>query len=48
LAAKHYHFTIEDFEKITINAMKSAFIHYEERLDIIYRKIKPLFAQLKN
>jgi adenosine deaminase len=31
----------------TINAMKSAFIHYDERLDLINGVIKPAYAPLK-
>lgn len=47
LAVKHYQLDINDLEKLTVNAMKSAFLHYEERLDIIYSKIKPLFSEIK-
>ena len=36
-----------DVEKLTINAMKSAFVGYDERLAIIYEKIKPGFAKLR-
>jgi hypothetical protein len=31
---------------LTLNAMKSAFIHYNERCDIIYRVIKPAFSRI--
>lgn len=47
LAAEHYKLELEDFEKLTINAMKSAFIHYEERLFIIYDIVKSRYASLK-
>ncbi|MFA5571384.1 MAG: adenosine deaminase [Sphaerochaetaceae bacterium] len=40
LAVKHYGFTLRDLEKITVNAMKSAFIHYDRRLRIIFDVIK--------
>lgn len=39
--------TLADVEKLTINAMKSAFIGYDERLAIIYDRIKPGFAKLR-
>jgi adenosine deaminase len=39
--------TLEDVEKLTLNAMKSAFIGYDERLAHIYGKIKPGFAKLR-
>lgn len=38
---------LADVEKLTINAMKSAFIGYDERLSIIYGVIKPGFAKLR-
>jgi len=47
LAAKHYNLKLKDFEKITINSMKSAFIHYEDRLEVIYKRIKPQYASLQ-
>jgi adenosine deaminase len=40
--------TLDDFEKITINAMKSAFIPYDKRIDFIYSVIKPGYAQVRN
>jgi adenosine deaminase len=39
--------TLEDVEKLTLNAMKSAFVGYDERLTHIYGKIKPGFAKLR-
>ncbi|MDC7226455.1 MAG: adenosine deaminase [Spirochaetales bacterium] len=47
LAAEYYNFTIRDFEKITLNAMKSAFAHYDERLRIIYDVLKPGYAKIR-
>ncbi|HEV8670088.1 MAG TPA: adenosine deaminase [Candidatus Limnocylindria bacterium] len=38
---------LDDVEKLTLNAMKSAFIGYDERLAHIYGKIKPGFARLR-
>jgi adenosine deaminase len=39
--------TLADFEKITINAMKSAFLPYKERIDFIYSAIKPGYARIR-
>jgi adenosine deaminase len=39
--------TLGDVEKLSINAMKSAFVGYDERLAIIYDRIKPGFAKLR-
>jgi adenosine deaminase len=47
LAVKHYNLTLEDLEKITINAMKSAFAHHDERIRIIYDVLKPRFARMR-
>ena len=46
-AADTFGLGIDDFEKITINAMKSAFIPYGERCAIIYDVIKPGYAQIR-
>jgi adenosine deaminase len=40
LAVQYYNLNIRDLEKITINAMKSAFIHHDQKLSIIYDVIK--------
>jgi adenosine deaminase len=37
---------IDDLRWFTINAMKSAFVHFDERLDIIDSTIKPAYAVL--
>ena len=39
---------IDDFEKITINSMKSAFIPYSRRIALIYDVIKPGYAAAKS
>ena len=39
--------TVNDFEKITINAMKSAFLPYDRRIDFIYSIIKPGYARIR-
>ena len=38
---------LDDFEKITLNAMKSAFLPYAERCRIIYTIIKPGYAKAR-
>jgi adenosine deaminase len=35
-----------DLQRVTINALKSAFIPFEERLEIIEEMIKPGFAAI--
>lgn len=37
----------EDLEKLAINAMKSAFVPYKQRIDLIYNKIKPGYKKIK-
>ena len=46
-AAETFGLTIDDFEKITINAMKSAFLPYNERIALIYSTIKPGYARIR-
>ena len=43
-AATHFGLSLNDLEKLTINAMKSAFIPYKERIKLIYDVLKPGFA----
>jgi adenosine deaminase len=38
---------LDDVEKLTINAMKSAFIPYNERLHYIYSIIKPGYQKIR-
>jgi adenosine deaminase len=38
---------LDDFEKITINAMKSAFLPYDQRIRFIYSVIKPGYARIR-
>jgi adenosine deaminase len=44
-AADTFGLSLDDFEKITINAMKSAFLPYNRRIDFIYSVIKPGYAK---
>ncbi|HZC24182.1 MAG TPA: adenosine deaminase, partial [Candidatus Binatia bacterium] len=39
-AAETFGLTLDDFEKITVNAMKSAFLPYGRRCDLIYKTLK--------
>jgi adenosine deaminase len=43
-AAEVFDLTLDDLEKLTINAMKSAFMPYKRRIAFIYDKIKPGFS----
>jgi adenosine deaminase len=47
-AADTFGLTIDDFEKITINAMKSAFLPYQQRIDFIYKVLKPGYARIRS
>jgi adenosine deaminase len=47
-AAETFDLSLDDLEKITINAMKSAFLPYDQRCDFIYTKIKPGYARIRN
>ena len=46
-AAETFGLTLDDFEKITINAMKSAFLSYGRRCDLIYKTLKPGYARIR-
>jgi adenosine deaminase len=46
-AAETFGLSLNDFEKITINAMKSAFLPYRQRCDFIYSVIKPGYARIR-
>ena len=47
LAALTYGLGLDDLEKLAINGMKSAFAHYDERVRLIYERIKPGYAKLR-
>src|SRR5258706_14893108 len=46
-AADTFGLSMDDFEKITINAMKSAFLPYKQRCDFTYSVIKPGYATIR-
>jgi adenosine deaminase len=49
IASDAFNLSIRDLEKITINSMKSAFIPYKKRIDLIYNVIKPGYQKaMKN
>ncbi len=47
IAHKIFKLGLDDLEKITINAMKSAFIPYNRRIKIIYDVIKPGYVKAR-
>ena len=47
IAVEKYNLTFRDIEKITLNAMKSAFIHHNDKIAIIYDVIKRQYAELR-
>ncbi len=48
IAAETYGLGFDDLEKITINAMKSAFIHHDRKLVLIYDVIKKGYAAVRS
>jgi adenosine deaminase len=46
IAVRSFDLTIHDLEKITINAIKSAFIHFDERIRLIFDVIKPGYRKI--
>jgi adenosine deaminase len=47
VAAREYGLNFNDLEKLAINAMKSSFLPYRERLAVIYEALKPGYARLR-
>ncbi|OEU85364.1 adenosine deaminase [Streptomyces abyssalis] len=43
-----FHYTLDDMQWFTVNAMKSSFIPFDERLAMINDVIKPGYAELKS
>lgn len=48
LCCEAFGWTLNDLQWLTVNAMKSAFLPFDERLDIINNRIKPAYAELKS
>ncbi len=46
-AIKTFGISLDDVERLNVNAMKSSFLPYGERLDYIYKIIKPGFQKMK-
>lgn len=47
LASDVFGLSLKDLEKISINAMKSSFVHHDEKLRLIYEVIKKQSAELR-
>ncbi|MFZ1291501.1 MAG: adenosine deaminase [Melioribacteraceae bacterium] len=47
LATQQFGISLDDIEKLNINAMKSSFLPYEERLKYIYNIIKPGYQKTR-
>ncbi|HEX3741211.1 MAG TPA: adenosine deaminase [Terriglobales bacterium] len=47
VAAEAFNLSLDDFEILTINAMKSAFLPYDQRCRFIYSVLKPGYAKAK-
>lgn len=47
IASENYGLTLKDLEKVTVNAMKSSFLHHDEKLRIIYQVIKKQYADIR-
>lgn len=48
IASEQYGLNIYDMEKLTLNAMKSAFLHRDEKLRIIFDVIKAGYSKIRN
>ncbi len=46
-ATNTFGLTLSDFERITINSMKSAFLPYDQRYDMIFSVLKPGYARIR-
>jgi len=47
LLVEAFHYGLDDLQWFTVNAMKSAFLPFDERLAIINERIKPAYAELR-
>jgi adenosine deaminase len=48
IAVAEFGLSVKDLEKITVNAMKSAFAHFDDRISLIYGRIKPGYAKAQS
>lgn len=48
IAVEEFGLTAVDLEKITMNSIKSAFLHFHDRTHLIYDVIKPGYARYRN
>ena len=48
IAVQHFGLDLDDLETLSINAMKSAFAHYDYRCRMIYERIKRGFNTLRS
>jgi adenosine deaminase len=46
IAVEAFDLSLEDMEKMALNAAKSSFVHYSERADLIHRRLLPQYAVL--
>jgi len=44
---KAHGYTLEDMQWFTINALKSAFLAFDQRLELINEYVKPTYEQLR-
>ncbi|HVJ47471.1 MAG TPA: adenosine deaminase [Luteolibacter sp.] len=47
IATEVFDLSLDDLEKLNLNAMKSAFAPYDKRIEIIFKTIKPGFAKFR-
>ncbi len=47
IAVECFQLTLADLQRITTNAMKSAFIHFDDRIRLIYERIKPGYEAMR-
>jgi adenosine deaminase len=47
LAVEHFGCSLDDLELLSMNGMKSAFTHYQDRLRLIYQGVKAGYARLR-
>ncbi len=47
LLSQAFHYGLDDLQWFTVNAMKSAFLPFDERLELINEQIKPGYAELR-